>query len=156
MDLRVVGKSKIRSFPSPEEGLRSLVDRAPQAEEFAERTMERLRPSLEWVYMFRRRFATFAVVTVTAWLFVHVVFGANGTAVYEQKKNEYQDLQKEIGGLQKDNEQYSRQIEALQSDPKMIEREAREQLHYTKPGEVIFIAPAPPQPAITHNNAARK
>ena len=147
MDLRVVRMSKVRSFPNPEDGLRSLVDRAPQAEAFAEQTMERMRPSLAWVYVFRRRFATSAVLLVTAWLFVHVVFGANGTAAYTQKKTEYQDLQKDVDALQKENDQYAQHIKALQSDPKMIEKEAREQLHYTKPGEVVFVAPPDPQPS---------
>ena len=39
MDLRVVRTEKLRAFPSPEDGLRSLVDRAPQAEEFAGRAL---------------------------------------------------------------------------------------------------------------------
>ncbi len=33
----------------------------------------------------------------------------------------------------------------LQSDPEEIEREAREKLHYAKPGEVIYTLPTPTQ-----------
>ena len=33
------------------------------------------------------------------------------------------------------------QIERLKSDPDAIEREAREKLHYAKPGEVIYTLP---------------
>jgi cell division protein FtsB len=36
-------------------------------------------------------------------------------------------------------------IERLKSDPDAIEHEAREKLHYAKPGEVIYALPAPPQ-----------
>jgi cell division protein FtsB len=37
------------------------------------------------------------------------------------------------------------QIEPLNSDPDAIEREAREKLHYAKPGEVIVALPDQPQ-----------
>lgn len=146
MDIPVARRSNIRAFPNPEDGLRSLVDRAPQAEEFAERTIEQMRPRLAWLYNFRRRIATIAVALFTAWLFTHVVLGANGTAQYRQKKTEYQSLQKEIDNLQKENDRASREINALQNDPKAIVKQAREQLHYAKPGEVVYVAPAPPQP----------
>lgn len=141
MDLRVVSKSKARAFPTSEERLRSLVDRAPEAEAFAHRTLEKMRPQLSWLYEFRRRFATTAVILLTAWLFVHVVFGANGMAEYRQKKSEYVSLQKEIDRLQKENDQASHEIGALKTDPKAIEKQAREQLHYGKPGEIIFVVP---------------
>jgi cell division protein FtsB len=53
--------------------------------------------------------------------------------------------------LQQENEAYTQEIKALQSDPKAIEKEAREQLHYTRPGEVVYVEPAPtPKPA-THS-----
>jgi cell division protein FtsB len=146
VDLRVVSKSKIRTFRSPEEGLRSLVDRAPEAEAFAERTLEKMRPQLSWLYEFRRRFATTAVILFTAWLFVHVVFGANGMAEYKQKKGEYLGLQKEIDHLQKENDAAAQEINALKTDPKAIEKQAREELHYTRPGEIVFVAPPPAQP----------
>jgi len=87
---------------------------------------------------------------------VHVVFGANGMVVYRQKKAEYQSLEKEINGLQKDNANYSEEIKALKSDPETIEREAREQLHYTRPGEVVYVAPAPVRPNPPSTDAARK
>jgi cell division protein FtsB len=41
----------------------------------------------------------------------------------------------------------------LQADPKAIEKEAREQLHYARPGEVVYVEPSPVRPA---TNAARK
>jgi cell division protein FtsB len=37
-------------------------------------------------------------------------------------------------------------IEHLKSDPDAIEREAREKLHYAKPGEVIYTLPVAAQP----------
>ena len=83
------------------------------------------------------------------------MFGANGMVVYRQKKAEYQSLHKEINSLQKENEQYTEQIKALETDPKTIEKEAREQLHYARPGEVIYVEPTPPAPKPS-THAARK
>jgi cell division protein FtsB len=157
MDFRVGRLPKIRVLPKPEESLRTLVGRAPEAEAWADRTMERLRPTLMRLYGIRRRLATTAVGLFTIWLFLHVMLGANGMVVYRQKKNEIQDLQKQVDALQKENDQYTHQIKALQSDPKMIEKVAREQLQYTRPGEVVYVSPEPPphpQPPAT--NAARK
>jgi cell division protein FtsB len=94
-------------------------------------------------------------LALTAWLFVHVMFGANGMVVYRQKKAEYQSLHKEINSLLKENEQYTEQIKALETDPKTIEKEAREQLHYARPGEVIYVEPTPPAPKPS-THAARK
>ncbi len=147
---------KFRNLANPEDGLRALAEHAPQAEAFAEQQLERFRPALAWFYDARRRLATAAVVLFTAWLFLHVVFGANGMVIYRQKSTEYKSLQKEVDSLEKENQRYAEQIKGLKSDPKMIEKEAREQLHYTRPGEVVYVSPAPPpQPSRTTNSAKR-
>lgn len=153
MDLRVGKFPKVRPFPRPEDGLRAVVEKAPQAEAWAEHWLEKSRPLRTAVYGARRRLATAGVVLLTAWLFLHVMFGANGMVVYRSKRVEYLKLQGEIEKLQKENDAYSQQVQALQKDPKAIEKEAREQLHYTKQGEVVFVQSAPQKPA---NNAARK
>ena len=59
----------------------------------------------------------------------------------------------DIDELQKENDLYMQQIRSLQNDPKAIEKEAREQLHYARPGEVVYVPPVADRPA---NNAARK
>ena len=153
MDFRVGKFSRVRTLPRPEDGLRAVVDRAPQAEAWAERCLEKSRPFRAAVYAARRRLATGAVLLLTAWLFLHVMFGANGMVIYRSKRVEYQKLQAEIDRLQRENDGYTGQIKALQNDPKAIEKEAREQLHYTRPGEVVYVQPEPQKPA---TNAARK
>lgn len=156
MKLRVVGFPSKRILPSPEEGLRSLAERAPQAEAWATRVMARLYPTLSLLYGIRRRLATGTVAVLTAWLFLHIMFGANGMVVYRQKKAEYDGLHKEIGHLQQENGGYSREIKDLQTDPKAIEKEAREQLHYVRPGEVVYVSPEPPASQQQDTNAARR
>ena len=156
MDIRVKQNGKLRILPSPEEGMRNLAARVPQAEAFAERSLEKMRPSMHWLYRARRRLATLGVVVLTGWIFLHVTFGANGMVVYRQKRTEYRDLQKQIGDLQKENDRYNSQIKALQDDPATIEKEAREQLHYTRPGEVVYVAPNPPNPQSPAANTAKR
>ena len=68
----------------------------------------------------------------------HIVFGANGVTVYEQKRQEARSLNREMLELQSENDQLTGHVNRLQSDPNAIEHQAREELHYTRPGEVIY------------------
>jgi len=137
-----------------EDGLRAVVERAPQAEAFAASWIERLRPAGVRVYALRRRIATVAVAALACSLFVHVMFGANGMVIYKQKRADLEVLKKQIALEQQENDRYTQQIQSLKSDEKAIEKEAREQLGYAKPGEYVYVAPAPaparPAPA-THS-----
>jgi cell division protein FtsB len=148
--------SRIRRLPSPEDGLRAVVDRAPQAEAFAATWIEKIRPLAMRLFKLRHRIATVAVALLAASLFVHVVFGANGMVIYRQKRAEYQALQKEIAQQQRENDRYTQQIQSLKSDEKAIEKEAREQLGYAKPGEYVYVAPTQPKPAPPGNRTAKK
>ncbi|PYV88796.1 MAG: hypothetical protein DMG90_13395 [Acidobacteria bacterium] len=152
MDIRI----RVPSIPKPEAGIRMLVEQAPRAEACAEQMLERCRPGLAWFHTAYRRLATVAVALLTLWMLVHVVFGANGMVVYRQKRTEYQNLRQEVDDLQHQNDKYSAQIKALQSDPNTIEKEAREQLHYARPGEVIYVEPPPPPGQKPRLDSARK
>ncbi len=145
--------SRIRRFPRPEDGLRAVVERAPQAEALAASWIERVRPLAIRVYALRRRIATVAVMVLAASLFVHVMFGANGMVVYKEKRAEYEALRKQIVQVQQENERYTQQIQGLKSDQKSIEKEAREQLGYAKPGEYVYVPPVPAKhtPPVTHS-----
>ena len=122
----------------------------------APRWADRIHADRVGVDAIRRRLATGAVAVVTVWLFVHVMFGANGMVVYRKKKTEYEALQQQIGNLKKENDRYGQQIDSLQHDPKTIEKEAREQLHYARPGEVVYVSPPSGNPQRPEVNAARK
>jgi cell division protein FtsB len=156
MDFRFKQFSGLKVLPRPEDSLRALVDRAPQAEALAELSLAKLRPAGNWFYRSRRRLATVAVVLLTAWLSLHVLFGANGMVVYKQKSGEYQELQKQVKILQDENDRYSSQIKDLKTNPETMVREAREQLHYTRPGEVVYVGPPPARPQPQPSGAARK
>ena len=137
--------SRVRILPRGEEGFRAVMDQAPRAEAVAARWVERTRPVWSWFALEWRRLGTAAAILLIVGLLLHAMFGANGMVVYRQKRAEMKSLQGEVERLQKENSQYVDQIKSLKSDPAAIEKEAREQLHYTKPGEVVYVAPAPPQ-----------
>jgi cell division protein FtsB len=148
--------SRIPRLPRPEDGLRAVVDRAPQAEAFAASWIERVRPLAVRIYTLRRRIATIAVTVLAASLFAHVMFGANGMVVYKQKRAEYEALRKQIVQVQQENDRYTQQIQGLKSDQKSIEKEAREQLGYAKPGEYVYVPPAPARPTPPATRSAKK
>ena len=151
-----IGRFQIARIPRSEDGLRAVVDRAPQAEAFAASWIERVRPMAVRVYELRRRIATTAVTVLAASLFVHVMFGANGMVVYKQKRADYEALRKQIVQVQQENDRYTQQIQGLKSDQKAIEKEAREQLGYAKPGEYVYVPPTPAKPAPPANRSAKK
>ena len=136
--------------------MRTLVQGADHAEAWADKARAHAAPFLEKLYALRRRAATGAVVVVAIWIFVHAMLGANGVTVYRAKRAEYEGLQKEIGQLQKENDAYSHQVSELKSDPKRIEKEAREQFHYARPGEVVYVAPDRPVVTQPDTHSARR
>jgi cell division protein FtsB len=143
-------------FPRPEDGLRALANRAPQAEAFAASWIEYIRPFGTTIYESRRRIATVAVAVLAGWMLVHVMFGDNGMIVYKEKRAEYQSLRKQVVQVQQDNDRYTQKIQSLKSDQTAIEKEAREQLGYVKSGEYVYVAPSPAKPAPPANHTAKK
>src|SRR5260370_24188855 len=159
MDLRLGPASRARILPGREGGLRAVMDRAreqakdqaPRAEAGAARWVERTRPVWSWLALEWRRLGTAAAILLIVGLLLHAMFGANGMVIYRQKRAEMQSLQSEVERLQKENNQYVDHIKSLKSDPAAIEKEAREQLHYTRRGEGVYVAPdPPPKPATDH------
>jgi cell division protein FtsB len=153
MDFRIKELAKVRRFPSAEDGLRVVAEKAPQAEAIAASWIERVRPLLLEIFALRRRIATIAVIALAALIFVHVMFGTNGMVVYKRKRAEFQSLQQQIAQEQKENEIYAQQIQALKTDQKAIEKESREQLRYVRPGEYVYVAPASPNPPASNHSA---
>ncbi|MBV9075792.1 MAG: septum formation initiator family protein [Acidobacteria bacterium] len=110
-----------------------------------EEIIHRLQPTIEVItdrfFQWRRRAATAGLCLLAGWVGYHVVFGANGTMVYSQKIAEHRSLNKEILQLKDENGRLAHQVDALRNDPKAIEKEAREQLRYARPGEIIYTLP---------------
>jgi cell division protein FtsB len=156
MDFRMRQFSKLAKIPWPEDGLRAMVERAPQAEALAASCIEHVRPLGTRVYALRRRIATLTVAVLVCLLFGHVMFGANGMVVYKQKRAEYESLRNKVMDVQRENDRYTQQVQALKSDRQAIEKEAREQLGYAKPGEYVYVPPVAAKPALPANHSAKR
>lgn len=79
-------------------------------------------------------------------LVVHDVFGAHGFIAMRRKQSEIERVRKDIDRLNKENTELGEQVKALKTDPKLIEKIAREDLQRARPGEIIIrIPPAQPQ-----------
>lgn len=156
MDLRVVRdrasqlRSRLRAsaLPEPEEGVR-------QAGEYVLQVVDETRPHWERAFVRRRKIATWVIGVLTVWFFVHVFFGSNGMVAYTNKRSENNQLQQQIHELQKENDLLQGRVSSLKTDPGAIEREAREHLHYAKPGEVIYVTPEPVTPKQQNNRAEK-
>jgi cell division protein FtsB len=74
-------------------------------------------------------------------LLVHDVFGTHGFLAMRRTRNEIEKVQKEIDRLNKENRQLADEVKALKTDPRYIEKIAREDLGLAKDGEVIIKIP---------------
>jgi len=88
-----------------------------------------------------RKVATGAAALLAIAMGYHVIFGQNGLTVYQQKRQDAQSLDNQLRSLQRENDLFKGHVDRLQSDPNAIEHQAREELHYTRPGEVIVYMP---------------
>jgi cell division protein FtsB len=98
----------------------------------------------ERVYNVRRKAATVGVCCLALLMGYGVIFGHNGLTVFMHKRGEARDLAAEMQRLQTENDRLSEHVNHLQNDPAAIEHQAREELHYTRTGEVIYTLPAAP------------
>ena len=102
---------------------------------------EGLRPRLS---TWRRKAAIVVAGGLALVMGYGVVFGHNGLTAYQAKRQEEHRLQEQTQQLQRENARLRGHVDRLQSDPGAIEHQAREALHYTRPGEVIYtLSPDP-------------
>ena len=79
-------------------------------------------------------------------LVVHDIFGAHGFIAMRRTQNEIHKVRADIERLNSENVQLSQQVKALKTDPRLIEKIAREELQQAKPGEIIIRIPPSQQP----------
>jgi cell division protein FtsB len=102
-----------------------------------------------------RKVATGAAALLVLAMGYHVIFGQNGLTAYQQKRQDAQSLDRQLHSLQRENGLLKGHVDRLQNDPNAIEHQAREELHYTRPGEVIYTLPAGTASATTDPISAR-
>jgi cell division protein FtsL len=74
-------------------------------------------------------------------LLVHNIFGPHGFIAMRRTQKEIDEIQRQIGRINNENKSLADQVNALKTDPKSIERIAREEMGLARPGEVIFKLP---------------
>lgn len=76
---------------------------------------------------------------------IHDVFGSHGLLAMRRTQSQIRELRGEIDRLNQENSDLSKQVQALRTDPKAVERIAREEMGLARPGEMIFKLPDQPQ-----------
>jgi len=79
-------------------------------------------------------------------LFVHDIFGPHGFIAMRRTQREIDQIQEQIVKTNSENKALTDQVSSLKSDPKSIERIAREEMGLARPGEMIFKLPDSPRP----------
>jgi len=94
-----------------------------------------------WEQKTLRRNAIFVMALLSLAMLMHEVFGQNGYLTLRRERKEYSDLQQQIQTLSQQNQELERKINALKNNPSAVEKQARDQLHLAKPGEIIYMLP---------------
>jgi cell division protein FtsB len=79
-------------------------------------------------------------------LLVHDIFGAHGFIAMRKTQKEIEQIREQIGKLNNENQSLSGQVHSLKTDPKAIERIAREEMGLARPGEIIYKLPDSAKP----------
>jgi cell division protein FtsB len=88
--------------------------------------------------LLRQRVALGIATAMSVALILAVVFGSRGLLHLRALTIEQEELGRQIALLLHENEQLRDRIHRLRTDDRTLERLAREQLGFTRPGEVIY------------------
>jgi cell division protein FtsL len=81
------------------------------------------------------------LVLVVAVLFVHDIFGTHGYLSMRRTQDGIKKVKTEIKQLNTENAALEQAVKDLKTDPRAIERIAREELILARPGEIIIKIP---------------
>ncbi len=91
---------------------------------------------------FWRRHGRLILALGVAAVLIQDVFGSHGFLALRRSQREIEQLRQEIAQLHAENKELAEHVQALKSDPKLIEKIAREEMGLARPGERIFKLPA--------------
>ncbi len=80
-------------------------------------------------------------------LLLHDVFGPHGFIAMRRTQKEIDQIREQIVKMKEQNKSLAEQVTSLKSDPRSIERIAREEMGLARPGEMIFKIPDTGKPA---------
>ena len=75
-------------------------------------------------------------------MIVHDVFGTHGFLAMRRTQNEIKKVKADLDALSKENAVLEQEVKDLNSDPRLIEKIARDDLGLARPGEIIIRIPA--------------
>jgi cell division protein FtsL len=75
-------------------------------------------------------------------MIVHDVFGTHGFLAMRRTQNEIRKVKADLDALSKENAALAQEVKDLNSDPRLIEKIARDDLGLARPGEIIIRIPA--------------
>lgn len=78
-------------------------------------------------------------------LLVHDIFGPHGFIAMRRTQKEIEEIRAQIDKMNLENKSLSEEVNSLKTDPKAIERIAREEMGLAHPGELIFRLPETPK-----------
>jgi cell division protein FtsB len=96
---------------------------------------ERTRPESS----LRTKAATLFCVILVLALAVGSLFGDRGILQLVDQKERAAELARELDDLRAENLRLAAEIQSLRTDPRAIERLAREELGLARPGETVFL-----------------
>ena len=103
--------------------------------------------------LFSRAAWVLLMLLFLAAIILDAFFSESGIIKIWELEREHLQLSSEVKELERRNFELEALIRALRDDPEAIEREAREELGYSRPGEDIFLFP-PEQEEETGNTKA--
>jgi cell division protein FtsB len=74
-------------------------------------------------------------------MIVHDVFGTHGFLAMRRTQSEIKKVKANLDQLNKENEALEQEVRDLKSDPRLIEKIARDDLGLARPGEIIIRIP---------------
>jgi cell division protein FtsL len=86
-------------------------------------------------------------------MIVHDVFGTHGFLAMRRTQNEIRKVKANLDALSKENAALEQEVKDLNSDPRLIEKIARDDLGLARPGEIIIRIPAGQQ--LEQNSVAK-
>jgi len=87
---------------------------------------------------------------------VHDIFGTHGFLAMRRTQNEIQKVKADLEQLSKENAALEQETKDLKSDPRLIEKIARDDLGLARPGEIIIRIPQEQQQREQEQNPAVK
>jgi cell division protein FtsB len=93
-----------------------------------------------------RRIVIFVCAIAAVALLIMTATGDRGYLESRRRRAAYTGLQQEVEKMNADNAALLAQITALKKQPYVIEKLAREELGYARPGEVIYLFPPETEP----------